>query len=133
MSKETYSNKLLDPRWQKKRLEIMGRDCFTCQKCGATGNTLHVHHRHYLIGRDPWDYSGELLITLCQKCHKEEEDTADIGPNLVNTMHFWGFFNTEIRDELNKLINQKIQSNGKRELLLPVVLPEITDKHNGMD
>ena len=29
-----YSEKLKDPRWQKKRLEILERDNFRCQYCG---------------------------------------------------------------------------------------------------
>lgn len=53
-----YSEKLKDPRWQKKRLEIMARDFFTCQMCQCKDNTLHVHHRHYIGGREPWDYPG---------------------------------------------------------------------------
>lgn len=31
--KSDYSQKLLDPRWQRKRLEILQRDDFTCQVC----------------------------------------------------------------------------------------------------
>jgi len=31
MAKLTYSEKLKDPRWQKKRLEILSRDNFTCE------------------------------------------------------------------------------------------------------
>ena len=29
-----YSEQLKSPKWQKKRLEIMQRDKFTCQLCG---------------------------------------------------------------------------------------------------
>ncbi len=39
-----YSEKLKDPRWQKKRLEIFQRDEFHCQQCGDGENTLCVHY-----------------------------------------------------------------------------------------
>ena len=68
----TYSEKLKDPRWQRKRLEILQRDDFTCQKCKDKESTLHVHHRIYLKGNDPWDYPDELLVTLCENCHEAE-------------------------------------------------------------
>lgn len=117
--KPDYSKKLLDARWQKKRLEIMGRDCFTCQKCQATDHrTLHVHHRHYLFGRDPWDYPNELLVTLCATCHKQEEDCANLGKEMFETLHYWGFFNTEIQDELNKLIAARMAKT--KELSNPI-------------
>ncbi len=67
-----YSEKRRDPRWQRKRLEIMGRDDFTCQQCGSTTSTLNVHHRYYEPGRDPWDYPNGALITLCEDCHGGE-------------------------------------------------------------
>lgn len=72
MSK-TYSEKLKDPRWQKKRLEILNRDNFTCVECGSDLDTLHIHHIAY-INCDPWDIDNSLLLTLCEECHKEEED-----------------------------------------------------------
>jgi hypothetical protein len=74
----TYKEKLLDPRWQKKRLEILDRDSFMCRACFSTTKTLHVHHKRYLNGKDPWDYDNNLLVTLCHECHdietKEMED-----------------------------------------------------------
>lgn len=57
----------------EKRLEIMSRDKFTCKKCGDTKNQLHVHHKEYIDGNDPWDYPDDFLITLCEHCHKEIE------------------------------------------------------------
>ena len=50
----TYSEKLKDPRWQKKRLEIFERDNWACKKCGDTDTTLHLHHLEYQ-NCDPWD------------------------------------------------------------------------------
>lgn len=119
-NQKTYSEKLRSPLWQRKRLEIMGRDLFACQKCGDKDNkTLHVHHRHYLPGREPWDYPHELLVTLCETCHQQEESCANLGPELINTLHFWGYFNTEIRDELNKLIEVRIAKSKAEKLSNP--------------
>lgn len=66
----TYAEKLRDPRWQKKRLEIMGRDKFTCQKCSDATKTLNVHHRYYSKGAMPWEYPDNALVTLCEPCHR---------------------------------------------------------------
>lgn len=66
----TYSEKLKDPRWQKKRLEILNRDDWTCRYCGDKETTLHVHHELYTKGADPWDYDDYLLTTLCEECHE---------------------------------------------------------------
>ena len=71
--KKTYAEKLLDPRWQKKRLEVFNRDEFTCQGCLDKDATLHVHHKTYIRGKEPWDYDNSNLITLCELCHEIEE------------------------------------------------------------
>ncbi|MGX7688631.1 hypothetical protein ACWA1C_15810 [Flectobacillus roseus] len=31
---------------------------------------LHVHHKYYQMGKLPWDYPDEALITLCWRCHE---------------------------------------------------------------
>lgn len=67
-----YSEKLKDPRWQKKRLEVLQRNEFTCQECGSTEDTLHVHHRYYERGKNPWEYPDESMETLCFICHSRE-------------------------------------------------------------
>ena len=64
----TYQEKLKDPRWQKKRLEILEKHKWTCCICGDKESTLHVHHLKY--NDDPWDVPDDYLIVLCDKCHK---------------------------------------------------------------
>lgn len=64
-----YSDKLRDPRWQKKRLEVMERDSFTCLACGDSKSTLNVHHKEY--HGDPWNAPMGSLETLCESCHTE--------------------------------------------------------------
>lgn len=65
----TYADKLKSPKWQKKRLEILERDEWKCKNCGEDGKTLHVHHKKYTNGKDPWDYNNDNFVTLCNDCH----------------------------------------------------------------
>ena len=57
----------LDPRsYEGLRQQILRRDNWRCQSCGAMSN-LEVHHRQFRShsGTD----SEENLITLCAACH----------------------------------------------------------------
>jgi len=71
-----YYEKLKDPRWQKKRLEIMQRDGFKCRECGDATSQLTVHHTYYVSGRLPWMYPNWSLFTLCQNCHSKAHEAA---------------------------------------------------------
>ena len=67
--KESYSALLKKPQWQKRRLEIYQRDEWKCQCCNDTETELHVHHKVYRDGLNPWQYEDNELITLCANCH----------------------------------------------------------------
>lgn len=51
----------------------MQRDSFKCRSCGSDDKTLHVHHIKY-VSSDPWDHPDKILVTLCEKCHEQEEN-----------------------------------------------------------
>ena len=68
-AQQNYAAERLDPRWQKKRLEIMQRDEFKCTECNDEKSTLNVHHRYYVKNREVWDYPAFSLVTLCEGCH----------------------------------------------------------------
>lgn len=72
-----YAEKLKDPLWQRKRLEIFDRDKWTCQSCGDSSSTLHIHHLKY-FPVDPWDYENYYLITYCHKCHESEHLIGEV-------------------------------------------------------
>ena len=74
MSKLSYYEKLKLPLWQRKRLEIMERDLFTCVCCYGDEQTLNVHHHYYTKGKNPWEYPNDALVTLCENCHKNVEE-----------------------------------------------------------
>lgn len=68
----TYTEKLKDPRWQKRRLEKMQAASWRCESCGEFKKELHVHHIRYRNGREPWEYALRELKCLCCDCHGEK-------------------------------------------------------------
>lgn len=80
--KEEYRTKLLDPRWQQKRLRVFERDQWTCRLCGAKDKTLHLHHARYFPG-EPWDTPDVLLFTACADCHEAEHECYRINLNFI--------------------------------------------------
>lgn len=77
-TRSTYSEKLKDPRWQKRRLKVFERDNFTCQRCLDKTKTLHLHHAYYDRGKDPWDADNAALVTLCEACHEMEKSDVHL-------------------------------------------------------
>lgn len=71
---EDYAELLKDPRWQKKKTEILELDDFTCRWCGCKYRPLHVHHVEYYKDHLPWEYEDDNLVTLCEVCHKRVHD-----------------------------------------------------------
>lgn len=79
-----YAEKLRDPRWQKKRLEVFERDGWACCECANAERNLQVHHLRYVWGRDPWEYDLLDLKTLCESCHQTATDHAREAKDLLN-------------------------------------------------
>jgi 5-methylcytosine-specific restriction endonuclease McrA len=78
----SYSQKLKDPRWQKKRLHILQRDQWTCTICKSTTKTLQVHHVVYRR-REPWDYPDYCYQTLCADCHLLRQELTDKAVDIL--------------------------------------------------
>lgn len=129
----TYVEKLKDPRWQKKRLEILSADNWTCQNCDSKEKTLHVHHKIYIKGRQPWDYSDSNFITLCDKCHEAEEKLKDNNEEFDNNMREFGIirlkqskfayymsyaykYKPDVYEEIRKIINSKVLKSVQKAM-----------------
>lgn len=57
----------LDPQtYEKLRIQVLRRDGWRCQACGAMSN-LEVHHKEFR--NHSGDDSEQNLITLCTPCH----------------------------------------------------------------
>lgn len=102
-----YKAQYLHPKWQKKRLEILSRDNFTCQLCGSKDKTLQVHHFYYIHGRKVWEYDSSNFITFCDQCHKHEEDSLKKCTSvLIQTFKLIGFASGDF-ENLNNIIEER--------------------------
>lgn len=103
-----YSKKLKSPLWQKKRLEILNRDNFTCQLCTDVETELQVHHKKY--NGEPHEAPNEDLLTLCKHCHETETLLNKQGDSLVVSIkinkEYYG------KTKSGKLIISKISDEG---------------------
>lgn len=95
MAKKSYSEMLLDPRWQKKRLEVLDSAQFQCEICGDAESTLHVHHKQYFKGREVWDYEIGQLACLCKDCHDHHHEKEDVLKDAISRIPVDGPFNAD--------------------------------------
>ena len=87
----SYSSKLRDARWQRKRLEIMKRDEFRCRCCYSGEEdeiTLNVHHAYYESGLNPWEYPDDSLTTLCSVCHESVSSAMKSATKAIGSQKF---------------------------------------------
>ena len=108
MAKKSYSEKLLDPRWQRMRLRVFERDNWTCRNCGKKEKTLNAHHVHYHpLAEGPWDYESETIITLCSDCHSDEHTGLEASTaNVILALAKKGYVTTYDFDCLTDLIDK---------------------------
>lgn len=116
-----YWQLLRDPRWQRKRLEIMQRADFECEYCGTADQTLNVHHKVYRKGAPPWDYPSDQLVCICECCHEEEHALLHDLQLMSRgfTLHFLRKvvdYANELRcnyDAMEKQVAEYAESHGK--------------------
>ena len=82
-----YKEQIKHPKWQKKRLEILEENNWTCAACGNTDAQLHVHHTRYEKNKMIWDYSNYKLMAVCNECHKEIHRIKDSIKEIIDINH----------------------------------------------
>lgn len=64
-----------DPRWRKKRSEVLKRDKHKCQICDCEAQD--VHHIKYINSYNaPWNIENDYLVSLCKQCHYKFDGTS---------------------------------------------------------
>lgn len=100
-----WSERLKDPRWQKKRLQILQLANFSCEDCRRRDKTLEVHHCVYISGAEPWEYDASLLMAVCGDCHEFRQSRED-----AIRVHLAGVFRymtpVDLQTEADTIIQQ---------------------------
>ena len=142
MKKKTYSEKLLDPKWQKKRLTILNRDDWSCRFCHDRESTLHVHHTYYETGLEPWEYEDHTLLTLCHVCHGKETKHSykankvlgsmidQCGFSVMHKLHIAAGFKILSWDTDRKFSNTEAYLFIAQLLASPHVFQELIKQHD---
>lgn len=67
---KTATSREVDPILRKM---VLGRDNWTCQKCGATidDDELHCHHILPVASEPMLQNDMSNCITVCKRCHKK--------------------------------------------------------------
>ena len=79
------ANYLKSPAWNNKRLKVLGRAGYVCEKCRAS-SVLYVHHvkDYRLIPNEPLT----SLAALCGSCHTSEHEKHGY-PQTYEDYMFW--------------------------------------------
>lgn len=124
MAKKTYSEKLLDPRWQQMRLRVFERDDWTCRSCGCKDKTLNAHHPVYRPNSEPWEYEVDELVTLCSECHDDQHACFELSrANALLALVKAGYWNSYdmdclcdifsvlTKEDIDQLFVEKVNAN----------------------
>jgi hypothetical protein len=114
-----YADKLKDPKWQKRRLEIFERDNWMCRLCKDDKQSLVVHHLCYFPKIEPWEYEDKYLLTLCEPCH-EKNDFKTLG-GLVDKIILDAFLQSR-RRMLEDILENNYDPELSRQLDLVLCL-----------
>lgn len=119
--KQTYSEQIQSPKWQKKRLEILNLRGFKCEECGNEEQQLHVHHRAYIKNRKAWEYDNDIYQVLCSNCHEKvhqkkvvevRENIPDIYRQILKLIDDWQSIDPDIANNLKFILQDLLPEDG---------------------
>lgn len=101
-----YKYYLLSDTWKRFKEAVKSRDGYRCVECNSPNN-LHVHHKIYYQYRKPWDYTIDLLETLCANCHTVKHSNKSIKEFCVKDRKEFMRIKREERAKYRKMYNEK--------------------------
>ena len=107
-----------------------------CQNCFNSESTLMVHHRIYISGQEPWDYDDDLLITLCEDCHKGESINMPVHEKGLIEAVKLNFLSEDVQELIGGFRRMRLQHSHERvataiswAIQTPEIQRELIDRH----
>ena len=93
-----YQSLINRKEWQDRSHAIKTRDNLKCQAfdCSTPHSILQVHHLDYFNHKKPWEYPDDMLITLCEQCHKKEQTRYINESSLYTSLKMKGFLASDL-------------------------------------
>lgn len=85
MDKKDFMAQYRSKWWIETSKRIKSRDNNTCQMCGCNDKPLSVHHLYYGEGGSI-EVEDSSLVTLCEDCHKEQNEYRSDCNALIDEM-----------------------------------------------
>jgi hypothetical protein len=61
---------------------------------------------------NPWEYPDDMLITLCNVCHKKENTRLKIDENLSTALKMKGFLFCDVQSLITLIYTDKVFVNN---------------------
>lgn len=99
-----HQNYLQSDTWKNKRIKVLKRDKYICQRC--EGNATQVHHKTYKRwGKEKLDD----LESICQECHESHHRAHNVygnkGNSEIEPRAIFGYLNDKQKDLLLSKFN----------------------------
>jgi hypothetical protein len=102
-SKSYNTEDIFLPQWKARRSEILAKHGEKCFRCGTWRTDFFiVHHIDYIQGKRAWEYPDDMLIPLCDNCHKLEHGLSKLAYECLLLADFG-----EITPEIRKIVAKK--------------------------
>lgn len=85
MDKKDFMAQYRSKWWMETSKRIKSRDHNTCQMCGCNDKPLSVHHLYYGENGNI-EVDDTSLVTLCEDCHKEQNEYRSECNALIDEM-----------------------------------------------
>jgi len=118
-----FADKFEDPRWKRKRDDLLSRRNYECEDCGELHRDAQVHICYYTKGRKLWEYPDRAYKCYCPRHRimrqRVEDDLkeilADFSIDELDSLHLALKEFAAIRNGRRERVMEQLYADAKAE------------------